>query len=103
MSLGLDDCRNHLRAPSSLDLSSEIDLMASCQAKRERFSLGFRGGGVILVPEWPGDGAGQASFGKYETRLVTKGCGLSQLSDDPVHAGVVCLHQVNHFGHRSIA
>ena len=23
-------------------------------------------GGVILVPEWRGDGAGQASFGKYE-------------------------------------
>ena len=36
--------------------------MDPCQAEREGFSLDFRGD-VILVHEWPGYGAGQASFG----------------------------------------
>jgi hypothetical protein len=40
-------------------------LISDSQAKTmERFSLGSRGRGVILVPEWPGDRAGQASFEK---------------------------------------
>jgi len=43
MSLCLNDRQNRLGAPSSLDLSSEIDRMAPRQAKREGFSLGFRG------------------------------------------------------------
>jgi len=62
MSLCLNDRRNRVHLPSNLDLSSEIDLMAPRQAEREGFSLGFRHGGVLLVPEWPG--AGQMSNGK---------------------------------------
>ena len=43
-----------------------IDLIVSNRVERKRFSLGFRGGGAILVPESPGDRAGQGSFGKCE-------------------------------------
>ena len=39
---------------TKLDVSSQIDLLASRQIEREGGSLGFRDGGVILVPEWPG-------------------------------------------------
>ena len=52
MSLCLNAHRNRLRVPSSLDLSSAIDLIASRQAKRERFSLGFRGGVILVAERW---------------------------------------------------
>ena len=42
--LGLNARRDCLRVLSSLDLSSEIDLIASRRSKRKRISLGFRGG-----------------------------------------------------------
>ena len=51
MSLCVNDRRNRLRVPSSLDLSPEIDLKAPRRAERDRLSFGFRAGGVILVPE----------------------------------------------------
>ena len=50
MSLGLNACHNRLRVPSSLDLSLEFDLMDPRQVKRERFSLGFRGGTLYSYP-----------------------------------------------------
>ena len=41
----LNDPRNRIRVPLSLDLLSEIDRITSRQAKSERVSLGFHGGG----------------------------------------------------------
>ena len=44
MSLCGNARRNYLRVPSSLDLSSEIDLIASRRDERQRFSVRFRAG-----------------------------------------------------------
>ena len=46
MSLCLNARLNRLRVRSSLDLSSEIDLIASRRDERKRSSLGFRGGAL---------------------------------------------------------
>ena len=53
MSLCVNDRRNHLHVPSSLDLSPEIDLMAPRRAQRNRFSIGFRGGALYWRPGGP--------------------------------------------------
>ena len=58
-----------LREPLSLDLSSELDLTTLRQIVREGFCLDFPGG-VILLPECPGDGVEQASVGKYEIHIA---------------------------------
>ena len=51
MSLCLNDWQTRLPVPSILDLSSAIDRMTPPQSKGKGFSLGLRGGGLILVPE----------------------------------------------------
>ena len=63
MSLGLNDCRSRLRVSSSLDPSSEIDRIGSYQAKRERFSLGFRGGALHWCPNDPATEPGNRYMG----------------------------------------
>ena len=49
----LNDPRNRIRVPLSLDLSSEIDRITSRQAKSERFSLELRAGGYNIYNAAP--------------------------------------------------
>ena len=47
-----------------MDREPGMDLIASRRAERNGLSLRFGGRVVILVPDWPGDGAGPYSNGK---------------------------------------
>ena len=59
MSLCLNARRNHLR----LDLSSEIDLIASRRYERKRFSLGFHGRALYWCPSGPATEPGKGQMG----------------------------------------
>ena len=59
MSLCLNDRRNWLRVPPSLDLSPEINLIASWQAQWVTFSLPLR----VLMPKPLAMAPGQGQMG----------------------------------------
>ena len=59
----LNDRRNRIRVPLSLDLSSEIDRITSRQAKSERFLLGFHGGALYWCPSGPATELGKGQMG----------------------------------------
>ena len=63
MSLCLNARANRLRVPLSLGLSSEIDLMAPRQVKRERFLLVFRGDELYWCPSRPVTESGEGYLG----------------------------------------
>ena len=67
--------RNRLRVPSSLDLWSEIDLIASRRVQRNGLSLRFHDKSVTLVLDWPGDGVGLWSNGKSRLEELANGYG----------------------------
>ena len=65
----LNDPRNRIRVPLSLDLLSEIDRITSRQAKSERVSLGFHGGGVYWCPSGPATEPGKGKMGNVSFRI----------------------------------
>jgi hypothetical protein len=68
--------------------NAEFGQVASQAPFGRAFAWFARGGGAMLVPEWPGDGAGQGSFGKCRTAQtvpdIVAGLHLAQTIGNPV-------------------
>ena len=75
MSLCLNDCRTRLPVRSSLDPSSEIDLIGSYQAERERFSLGFRRGALYWCSNGSAVLPGERHMGNPMNRSLSRAAG----------------------------
>jgi hypothetical protein len=77
----LDTRRSHL-------LAKQRQHRLAPRGEGEALTWSSRGGGDILVPEWPGDRAGQGSFGKCRTAQtvpdIVAGLHLAQTISDPV-------------------